>query len=123
MEIQRMVQLALGVVDAVPAKRRPAVAVQRLASLAGPYEIGISKAELDAGCAEVVKLLADLYVSGNLDAPLCGLNGSVDPVLWITSRVTKKTMKDIGQETCDALAAAAINALTTWAQAHPILDT
>jgi hypothetical protein len=128
MNFTRMTQLSLGVVDAVPFDRRPAMAEQRLMHLAEKQGFVKSPStprhELREPAAEVIAQLEKLYNEGLLDEALCDLppsSAGAGPNVLISRRATPGFL-DIGAENYMALAVAAVEALTNWARVNPVLD-
>jgi hypothetical protein len=123
-----MVQLALGVVNAVPAERRPALAEERLLFLAGEHGFAPApttrRDELWEAAAEVLVTVERLYSEGRLDELLCGLppkSVAVDP-LNLIDRVASRVSLHIGRDNYRALAKACVEAVGRWAQANPDID-
>src|SRR4051812_27423291 len=77
MDIARMLQLALGVPDAVPAERREELAARKLVELGVANGFGDSeyalRAEREQVASEVVVVVAAFYDEGLLDDALCGV--------------------------------------------------
>ncbi|MEY2582737.1 MAG: hypothetical protein QOE09_2586 [Ilumatobacteraceae bacterium] len=122
-----MLQLALGVVDAVPVDRRADLAEERLLSLASEHRFNRRSTHQDVlweAAAEVILNLERLYYEGRLDMTLCGMppqSPDADPVVLI-DKIASQIAIDIGRNNYTLLASTCIEALATWAQANPILD-
>ena len=125
MNITRMLQLALGVIDAVPADRRPAIAEERLLHLAGAHRFTRANStrqdELLEAAAEVLASVEQLYREARLDQLLCGLppvSPAADP-LNLIKKMASQTALDIGLNNYKSLASVCLDSLANWAQAHP----
>ncbi|MEO7369509.1 MAG: hypothetical protein ABIZ69_01520 [Ilumatobacteraceae bacterium] len=128
MQFARVVQVALGVVNAVPVERRPAIAEERLLYLATNHGFAPAPAarrdELWEAASEVLNSVEKLYHEGRLDEMLCGLpptSPALDP-LNLIDRVASRVGVGIGRENYRALATACVEALRNWAQANPEID-
>ena len=123
-----MVQLALGVVDAVPPDRRAQLAEERLVYLSSEHRFGrrpeTHSDVLNEAAAEIIASIERLYFEGRLDYTLCGLvvaNRAADPITLI-EKIASPIALDIGPNNYNALAQACLKALVDWVQAHPNLD-
>jgi hypothetical protein len=128
MQIARVVQLALGVVNAVPPERRAAIAEERLIFLATSHGFAPAPAtrrdEMWEAAAVILASVEKLYHEGRLDEVLCGLppnSPAVDP-LNLIDRLTSRVKVGIGRENYQALGRACLEALVHWAQANPDVD-
>jgi hypothetical protein len=124
-----MIELALGVVDAVPADRRADMAEERLLHLASEHSFARARSSshkdvLWEAAAEVLLSVERLYYEGRLDMALCGLpphSPAADPVALI-EKIASKIAVDIGRNNYKLLASTCVEALVAWARANPILD-
>jgi hypothetical protein len=126
MDIERMLQLALGVPDAIPAGRRQRMAAWKLAELTLAEE---QLAELDVESLtsdpyRVLEAVAKVYREvGALDPMVAGVKwkplrrGEVQLVLESVVRTA-----DSKHWRCEALAIAALDELARWSRANPRLD-
>jgi hypothetical protein len=126
--ISRMVQLALGVVDAVPAERRAHLAEERLVYMSSEHRFArrpeTHSDVLSEAAAEIIGSIERLYYEGRLDYTLCGLavaNRAADPIALIEKIATPIAL-DIGPNNYNALAQTCLKALVDWVQAYPNLD-
>ena len=124
-----MIQLALGVVDAVPPDRRARLAQERLLFLSSEHRFARRRATrldvLAEAAAEVIANVDRLYYEGRLDYLLCGLavaDPASDPVTLLET-IASPLALDIGPNNYRALVTTCLDALVGWAQAHPNLDT
>jgi hypothetical protein len=122
-----MLQLALGVVDAVPVDRRADMAEERLLYLASEHQFNRPVNYQDVlweAAAEVILGVERLYCEGRLDMALCGMpshNPGAEPVALL-DRIASQIAIDIGRNNYTKLARTCVDALMAWAQSHPILD-
>jgi hypothetical protein len=122
-----MLQLALGVVDAVPVDRRADMAEERLLFLASEPRFNRLAAHRDVlweAAAEVILGVERLYHEGRLDMALCGLTAhkaDAEPVALL-QRIASNVAIDIGINNYTQLALTCVDALVAWAQSHPVLD-
>lgn len=126
--ITRMVQLSLGVVDAVPEERRAQMAEERLLLLSSEERFRRVQLtphdELSEAAAEILVNIDRLYYEGRLDAMLCGLptsNPAADP-LKLLEKISSHLSVDIGVNNYSAMATTCLEAVAAWAQANPNLD-
>jgi hypothetical protein len=126
--ISRIVQLSLGVVDAVPADRRARLAEERLVHLSSEHRFARRSEThsdvLNEAAAEIIASIERLYHEGRLDYTLCGLavaNRAADPITLI-EKIASPIAVDIGPNNYNALAQTCLKALVDWVQAHPNLD-
>jgi hypothetical protein len=123
-----MLQLALGVVDAVPVDRRADMAEERLLYLASEHQFNRPVNHRDVlweAAAEVILGVERLYYEGRLDMVLCAmpsLTPNADPVALL-DRIASQIAIDIGPTNYSRLAKTCVDALVTWAQSHPVIDT
>ena len=123
-----MVQLSLGVVDAIPADRRARLAEERLVYLSSEHRFArrpeTHSDVLNEAAAEIIGSIERLYYEGRLDYTLCGLtvaNRAADPITLI-EKIASPIALDIGPNNYNALAQTCLKALVEWVQAHPNLD-
>ena len=123
-----MVQLALGVVDAIPPDRRARLAEERLVYLSSEHRFArrpeTHSDVLNEAAAEIITSIERLYHEGRLDYTLCGLavaNRAADPITLI-EKIASPLALDIGPNNYNALAQTCLKALVDWVQAHPNLD-
>jgi hypothetical protein len=126
--ISRIVQLSLGVVDAIPAERRARLAEERLVYLSSEHRFArrpeTHSDVLNEAAAEIIASVERLYHEGRLDYTLCGLavaNRAADPIILI-EKIASPIAVDIGPNNYSALTQTCIKALVDWVQAHPNLD-
>jgi hypothetical protein len=122
-----MLQLALGVVDAVPADRRADMAEERLLYLASEHRFArvAHKDVLWEAAAEVLLNVERLYYEGRLDRSFCELpphSPAEDPVALL-EKLASPIALDIGRNNYRSLASTCIETFVTWARAHPLLDS
>jgi hypothetical protein len=123
-----MLQLALGVVDAVPVDRRADMAEERLLHLANEHRFSRQPTYQDVlweAAAEVILNTERLYYEGRLDMTLCGMpphNPDAEPVA-LMNKIASTIAIDIGHNNYTLLAKTCIDALVEWASANPVLDT
>jgi hypothetical protein len=128
MHISRMLQLALGVVDAVPVDRRANLAEERLLYLAAEHRFTRHPMRPDVlweAAAEVISSVERLYNEGRLDMTLCGMpphSRAADPVALI-NKIASQIAIDIGTNNYTLLATTCVEALAAWAQSNPVLDS
>jgi hypothetical protein len=121
-----MLQLSLGVVDAIPADRRAHMAEERLLYLSSEHRFArvAHKDVLWEAAAEVLLHVERLYYEGRLDRALCGLpphSADADPVALLET-IASPIALDIGRNNYRSLASTCIDKLVAWARANPILD-
>ena len=123
-----MLQLALGVVDAVPADRRARLAEERLLFLAGDHRFTRPQSPdqdvLWEAAAEVILSVERLYYEGRLDMTLCGMpshNPDAEPVVLL-DKIASQIAIDIGRNNYTLLAKTCVDAFVVWARANPLLD-
>jgi hypothetical protein len=122
-----MLQLALGVVDAVAVDRRADMAEERLLFLASKDRFNRQATHQDVlweAAAEVILGVERLYYEGRLDMTLCGLpahSPDADPVVLL-DRIASRIAIVIGRENYRLLASTCIEALVMWATSNPVLD-
>jgi hypothetical protein len=126
--ISRIVQLSLGVVDAIPADRRARLAEERLVYLSSEHRFArrpeTHSDVLNEAAAEIIASVERLFHEGRLDYTLCGLavaNRAADPITLI-EKIASPIALDIGPNNYNALAQTCLTALVDWVQAHPNLD-
>jgi hypothetical protein len=127
-QFSHVMQSALGVVNAVPAERRAAIAEERLIYLAASHGFspadGTRRDQLWEAAADILTRVEKLYHEGRLDEMLCGLppvSPAVDP-LNLIDRAASRVTVGIGRENYRALTAACVEALSLWAQANPDVE-
>jgi hypothetical protein len=123
-----MLQLALGVVDAVPPERRAYMAEERLLYLATEHRFSRSRSThqdvLCEAAAEVLLNVERLYYEGRLDMTLCGMpphGPDADPVALI-NKIASQIAIDIGRNNYTLLASTCVESLAAWAKANPNLE-
>jgi hypothetical protein len=125
--ISRMIQLSVGVVDAVPVDARPAMAELRIAQLAaerhGSTAHELADDELRPVLAEIISQVETLYNEGRFNRLLCGLpvSSSSNPVSMML-RLASQRFTSVGVPNYEAIAKTSVEALVEWAQAHPTFD-
>jgi hypothetical protein len=128
MQFAQVLQMALGVVNAIPSERRAAIAEERLIHLAADHGFAPASAtrrdEMWEAAADVLSRVEQLYHEGRLDAMLCGLppsSSGMDP-LKLIDRAASRVTVGIGRDNYRALASACVECLTRWVRAHPDID-
>ena len=124
-----MLQLALGVVDAVPPERRAYMAEERLLYLATEHRFSRSRSTrqdvLWEAAAEVLLSVERLYYEGRLDMTLCGMpphSPDADPVALV-NKIASQIAIDIGRNNYTLLASTCVESLAAWARANPNLES
>jgi hypothetical protein len=127
-QFSHVLQVALGVVNAVPLERRAAMAEERLIHLATAHGFapapGTRRDEIWEAAADVLVRVEKLYHEGRLDAMLCGLPASsagAEP-LNLIDRAASRVTVGIGRDNYRAMAAACVEALNAWVRANPGVD-
>lgn len=127
-QFSHVLQVALGVVNAVPLERRAAMAEERLIYLAASHGFapaaGTRREEIWEAAADVVVRVEKLYHEGRLDAMLCGLPASspgAEP-LNLIDRAASRVTVGIGRDNYRAMAVACVEALNRWVRANPEVD-
>lgn len=131
MNITRMIQLSLGVPDAVPAERRQDMALLRLAELAIDNEQlkqlkypWWEYKHADSEPRAILKAIADAYTDGALDQLLTGLShpelsrGTPAATIVVSRTSLIGTEAAAGRIFADAV----LTELARWAQANLRLD-
>jgi hypothetical protein len=128
MKIERMLQLSLGVPDAVAENFRMQMAERLLLNTKTEDGLVVDARlnELVPVAREIIDSLVKVYVDGGFNETLCGLpvrapryTNAVGPVAAILQIATPSNFVDLGADKYQALATVAVDAFVKWAQDNP----
>ena len=128
MQFAQVLQVALGVVNAIPPERRAAMAEERLIHLATHHGFAPAPAtrrgEIWEAASDVLSRVERLFYEGRLDEMLCGLPPSSPGVqpLNLIDRAASRVTVGIGRDNYRAMAVACVEALSRWVHANPEVD-